>query len=208
MIMGVMIVVIHRVIVLNPLSVSITAVCGSKSSHKLYSPPDSLITVKRKSIHIRFSLCLSSLNRAWQRGEGKFMLCLVGHQGPHVWIDSLAFRFWKDTNVSRVEDGQFKFQVQVACLWCSAPALARYCSVGLEWQMCVGELTDLSTDLRSACCNWSVFHLLSYLFVCQSLDSRRHIIDLCFKDIKDMWIQLTVWAWYAVSTVSYTGDSC
>lgn len=63
MIMGVMIVVIHRVIVLNPLSVSITAVCGSKSSHKLYSPPDSLITIKRKSIHIRQVLFVSLLSK-------------------------------------------------------------------------------------------------------------------------------------------------
>lgn len=112
MIMGVMIVVIHGVIVLNPLSVSITAVCGSKSAHKLHSPPDSLITVKRKSIHIRFSLCLCSLNRARQSGEGKFMLCLVGHQGPHVWIDSLPFRFRK-TQVSvelRMGNSSFKFK--------------------------------------------------------------------------------------------------
>ncbi len=39
------------------------------------------------------------------------MLCLVGHQGPHVWIDS-SLQVFKVTNVSRVEDGQFKFQVQ------------------------------------------------------------------------------------------------
>lgn len=61
---GVMIVAIRRVIVLNPLSVSITAVCASRSSRKLWRPPDSLITVKRKSISIRFSLCFHSLNRA------------------------------------------------------------------------------------------------------------------------------------------------
>lgn len=64
MIRGVMIVAIHRVTVLNLLSVSITTVCGFKSSNKLYNPPDSPITVKRKSIHIRLPLCLSSLNRA------------------------------------------------------------------------------------------------------------------------------------------------
>lgn len=112
MIIGVMIVVIHRVIVLNPLSVSITAVCGSKSSHKLYSPPDSLITIKRKSIHIRLPLCLSSLNRTRQTGEGKFMLCLVGHQGSRVWIDSSTFRFEKTqmSLTSRMGNSSFKFK--------------------------------------------------------------------------------------------------
>lgn len=36
--------------------------------------------------------------------------------------------------------------------------------------VCIGELPDISTDMRSASCNWSLFHLLSYLFVGSSLD--------------------------------------
>jgi len=56
----------------------------------------------------------------------------------------------------------------------------------LEWQVYVGKLSDLSPDTRSAGCNWSPFHSLSYLFVWQSLDSQRQSIDLRFKDMKNM----------------------
>lgn len=110
------------------------------------------------------------------------MLCLVGHQGSHVRGDFSFLLVLKDTNVCEVKVGQFRFL--------SSPFWMCSCSRGDEAERACKrqggrELPDISTDMRSASCNWSLFHLLSYLFVGRSLGGERHIIDRSFKDIKN-----------------------
>lgn len=154
----VMIVVIRRVIVLNPLSVSITTVCGTKSC----TAPLTALLLLKENPYTSGSLCVFALQteRDW---DGRANSCYASWvvRGPPPCSDRHSTpRVLKDTKVSGVEDEQSAFQLGVVRLWCAAPA-------GPEWQVCVGELADLSPDMRSACYNWALFHLLSCLFVCR-----------------------------------------
>lgn len=144
MITGVMIVVIHGHCAQPAVSFNYRCLRLQILTQSVQPPPDSLLTVKRKSIHIRFSLCLSSPNSMTGRG-GQFHVMTRGSSGPLCvgWPSSL--HILKDTQMSlEVRMSNSSFEVQVVRLWCAAAELERHRRVGPEWQVCLGELTDLS----------------------------------------------------------------
>lgn len=164
----VMIVVIHSVIVAQPIvTFNYWRLWLWFPSQLVQHPPphpDTLITVKRKSIHIRFPLYLCTLNRVWQKG-GRGCIHVVPRGSSRIscvdWLST--FLALKSTNISRLEDGQFKFlslrrttfDVQLQLWWGS---------MGLEWQVCVCVCTLLTSQQTWALpvLNWSLCTLPSF----------------------------------------------
>lgn len=157
-----------------------------QSSRSLYSSTlDTLTTVKKK-IHTHQVIFVSPLSKQTMTARGRANSCYASQviKEPMCGLTRFPSGFERHKCLSGLRMGNSSFQVQVVYL-----LMCSFGSGEVAWAWsgrCVGELTDLSTDTRSASCNWSLFHLLSYLVFWQSLDSKRQIIDLCFKDIKDM----------------------
>ena len=91
------------------------------------TPPPTFLLRLKENPYTSGSLCVFAVQTEHDSG-GRVNSCYASWVtgGPRVQIDLPPFRsFWKTQNVSRVEDGQFKFRVQVESLWCSARAPAR-----------------------------------------------------------------------------------
>lgn len=85
-----------------------------------------LLPLKGKSIHIRLSF-VSLLFKQNPADTGRVNSCYASWviKVPTCGSTLFPLRVLKDTNVSRTEDGQSKFEVQVVRLWCAAPAPGR-----------------------------------------------------------------------------------